>query len=84
MGKHIVAAKLFNSKFLVSFNGYLIIISGFIEGNREHSSCPHCAGKFSLFSITFPSFLGKEAIKNPSQKVSLGLSFIPWLFKSDK
>ena len=69
-----VAAKLFNSSVLVSSNGYLHIISGFIAGSIEHSSCPHEEGNDWLFSITWPSFLGKDAMKNPSQNDSLPIS----------
>jgi hypothetical protein len=82
VGKQIVAAKLFNSNVFVSSKGYLKIISGFIAGNFEHSSCLHGAGKvFSLStSMTFPSFCGKEAIKKPSQNVSRYGCFIPLFF----
>ena len=79
-----VAAKLFNSKFLVSLSGYLAIISGIMAGREEHSLCPQSAGKDWLFSITCPSFCGKDAMKNPSQNVSLSSSFFFSVFLLNK
>ena len=60
------AAKLFISKFFVSFKGYRIIISGFIAGSLEHSACPQGAGKDWLFSTTLGFLKGNDDKLNTS------------------
>ena len=65
----------------VSFKGYRINISGFIEFKIEQVLWEHGEGSISLFLIIDDLLGGIEVIKKPEQKVSLfGTSFFCFFF----